>query len=191
VLGLVPVVFICSCTALWVRPSPYVLHCTEKHRTLRFSTCSLDFRFLGHLRLQPWGCTSETGYEFPGPLPWPHELPLCAGSSPHTTRPAEARHLVHVPTPPEVSGPSGGVIAGVRFTRDYHPRHLPPLVFLKPSTVYSSRRLACSVSHRHHLWDSKNTNSSLRFLAVPTGPSEDSPILDHEARSGLSFRKMT
>jgi hypothetical protein len=39
------------------------------------------------------------------------------------------------------------------------PQHLPPMVFLRPSTDCSSRRLACLVSYRHHLWDSKNTNN--------------------------------
>jgi hypothetical protein len=84
--------------------------------------------------------------------------------------PGRSRSLVCSPTPPEVSRPSGGVTAEVRSTRDYHPRHLPPLAFLKPSTVFSFRQLTCSVSYRHHLWDSKNTNDSV-FLAVLTGPS--------------------
>lgn len=86
-------------------------------------------------------------------------------------------------TPPEVCRPSGGVIAGVRSTRDYHPRHLPPLVFLKPSTAYSSRRLTYPVSYRHHLWDSKNTNRFIASLVFLTGLSEDSPVRDYEARN--------
>jgi len=67
------------------------------------------------------------------------------------TPPDRNRALAPAPTPPELCRPSGGVIAGVRSSRDYHPRHLPPLTFLKPSTVCTSSRLACSVSHRHHL----------------------------------------
>jgi len=55
--------------------------------------------------------------------------------------------------------PSGDITAGVRSARDFHTRHLPPLPFLRTSTDYSSRRLACPVSYRHHLWDSKNTCS--------------------------------
>jgi hypothetical protein len=39
-------------------------------------------------------------------------------------------------------------------------QHLPSMAFLRPSTAYSSRRLACPVSYRHHLWDSKNTNET-------------------------------
>lgn len=84
--------------------------------------------------------------------------------------PDRSRALAPAPTPPELCRPSGGVIAGVRSSRAYHPRHLPPLTFLKPSTVCTSSRLACFLSHRHHLWDSKNTNDSV-FLAVLTGPS--------------------
>lgn len=64
--------------------------------------------------------------------------------------------------------PSGGITAGVRSTRDFHPRHLPSLAFLRPSTVYSSKRFACLVSYRHHLWDSKNM-SGRYLLAFLTG----------------------
>jgi len=68
-----------------------------------------------------------------------------------------SRTLARERTPPEVSRPSGDITAGVRYTRDFHSRHLPPMSFLRTSTDYSSRRLACPVSYRHHLWDSKNT----------------------------------
>jgi hypothetical protein len=40
------------------------------------------------------------------------------------------------------------------------PQHLPPLGFLNPSTVCSSEQLACLVSYRHHLWDSKSGTDS-------------------------------
>jgi hypothetical protein len=101
------------------------------------------------------GCTSETGFRASGSIrpSTPPAALLCRRHS-RSIRPGP--HLASSPTPPEVSCPSGGIIAGVRSTRDYHPRHLPPMVFLRPPTVCSSKRLACSVSHRHHLWDSKN-----------------------------------
>jgi hypothetical protein len=76
--------------------------------------------------------------------------------------------------PPEIFSPSGGITVGVRSTRDFHPRHLPSLAFLSPSTVYSSKRFACLVSYRHHLWDSKNMNGRylLAFLTgLPWGQS--------------------
>lgn len=53
------------------------------------------------------------------------------------------------------SRPSGDIPAGVRFARDYHPRHLPLMSFLSPTAAYSSRLLACLVSYKRHLWDSK------------------------------------
>jgi hypothetical protein len=55
----------------------------------------------------------------------------------------------------EVVRPSGDITSRVRSTRDYHPRHLPPMSFLNPSTDSSSAWLACRISYRHHLWDSK------------------------------------
>jgi hypothetical protein len=79
--------------------------------------------------------------------------------------------LVCSPTPPEVLCPSGDVTAGVRFARDYHPRHLPPLAFLRPPTVYSSKQLVCLVSYRHHLIGFKEHERHVAFLAVLTGPS--------------------
>lgn len=81
-----------------------------------------------------------------------------------------SRTLAHSPTPPEVLRPSGDVTAGVRFARDYHPRHLPPLTFLRPSAVYSSRQLVCLLSYRHHL-GFKEHEQLVAFLAVLTGPS--------------------
>jgi len=55
----------------------------------------------------------------------------------------------------EVSRPSGGFSPGVRSTRGFHPRHLPPLGFLNPSTACSSSQLARLLSYEHHLWGSK------------------------------------
>jgi hypothetical protein len=55
----------------------------------------------------------------------------------------------------EVSRPSGGFSTGVRSTRVFHSRHLPPLGFLNPSTACSSSQLARSISYEHHLWGSK------------------------------------
>jgi hypothetical protein len=55
----------------------------------------------------------------------------------------------------EVLRPSGDVTCEVRLTRDFHPRHLPPLDFLSPPTASSFARLACLISYRHHLWGSK------------------------------------
>jgi hypothetical protein len=131
---------------------------------LRYFACRLDFgatllpKFPGHSsttdynlglhfrdRLRTSGLASQAA-RFTAFAP---VFRLCS----HST----GAELLCSPTPPEVCRPSGGVIAGVRFTRDYHPRHLPPMVFLRPPTVCTSRRLTCSVSYRHHLWDSKNT----------------------------------
>jgi hypothetical protein len=55
----------------------------------------------------------------------------------------------------EVSRPSGDISAGVRFARDYHPQHLPLMSFPSPAAAYSSRLLACLISYKRHLWDSK------------------------------------
>lgn len=82
------------------------------------------------------------------------------------------RPLVGRTTPPQVSFPSGDVPVGVRSTRAYHTRHLPPSGFLSPTTACSSERLACPLSSRHHLWDSKNTNNGV-CLAVLNSSSED------------------
>jgi len=156
---------------------------------LRSFTCILDFL----ATLQPkFPCCSFTigsnlGLHYrdrlrTSGLPrWLRGPPLCSAS--RLLQPPDRSRAARLPTPPEVCRPSGGVIAGVRSTRDYHPRHLPPLVFLKPSTACSSRRLTCSVSHRHHLWDSKNTTRWIAFLVFLTGPSEDSPVRDYEARN--------
>lgn len=59
------------------------------------------------------------------------------------------------PTFRELPRPSGDIFAGVRCSRAYHPRHLPFLDFLNPSTVCSSRQLARHISYKRHLWDSK------------------------------------
>lgn len=72
--------------------------------------------------------------------------------------------------------------SGVRSSRVCLTRLLPPLTFLKPSTVCTSGRLACSVSYKHHLWDSKNTNSSLPSLSWQLRPKTIPPgftILRH------------
>jgi hypothetical protein len=127
------------------------------------------------------GCTSETGCEFPGLLFRAARL-LALRRVIACGAPGFHQALLHFPTPPEFHLPSGGVIAGVRSSRAYLPRHLPPLTFLKPSTVCTSSQLACLLSYRHHLWDSKNTNGSLRLIFL-TGPSEDGPVRDDEART--------
>lgn len=64
--------------------------------------------------------------------------------------------------------------------RAFHPRHCPPLGFLNPSTVYSSEHVVCLVSYRHHLWDSKNRNDSVK-LRFSNGLSEDMPNEDTES----------
>ena len=56
----------------------------------------------------------------------------------------------------EISHPSSDIPAGVRITRAYLTRHLPPSSFLSSSTVFSSRRIACPISCRRHLWGSKS-----------------------------------
>lgn len=58
----------------------------------------------------------------------------------------------------EVEHPSGDISCGVRITRVYLTRHLPPMSFLSPSTGFSSSRIACLISCRRHLWGSKNRN---------------------------------
>jgi hypothetical protein len=139
-------------------------------------------------RLQPWAAPQRQAADFWDCFadrtiyPFASVLRECG----HST----GVELFHSPTPPEVCRPSGDVIAGVRSTRDYHPRHLPPMVFLKPSTACTSRRLTCSVSYRHHLWDSKNT-FGVAFLVFLTGPSEDSPVRDYESRARSPSRRMT
>ena len=65
--------------------------------------------------------------------------------------------------------------------RVYHPRHCPPLGFLNPSTVCSSEHVVCLVSYRHHLWDSKNRNESVK-LRFSFGVSEDMP--NEDTKSG-------
>jgi hypothetical protein len=47
------------------------------------------------------------------------------------------------------------------MTRDFHPRHLPPLGFLNPPTASSSTWLACLISYKHHLWGSKLKEQSV------------------------------
>jgi len=83
------------------------------------------------------GCTPETGSVLSG-LCVPAQLPpLCARF--RLIDPSNrSRSSQHSPTPPEVSSPSGDVTAGVRSTRAYHTRHLPPLTFLRSATAYSS-----------------------------------------------------
>jgi hypothetical protein len=70
-------------------------------------------------------------------------------------RPTRRNRALDCPDLYEVLRPSGDITSRVRFTRDYHPRHLPPVSFLNSSTDFSSAWLACRVSYRHHLWDSK------------------------------------
>jgi hypothetical protein len=154
VLHLTLVVFGCSCTAVWVGPSLFALCCAEAQDLEVFHVQSRSPMTL-RSPTPALSCTSETGSEFLGLLCLPHDPPLCTGFSlSRLARPKPNAALLPQRLL-EVCRPSGGVIAGVRNTRDYHPWHLPPLVFLRPSTACTSRQLACSVSHRHHLWDSK------------------------------------
>jgi len=154
--------------------------------TLRFFALNLARGLLLELRLQPWAASQRQPVSFWGCSPC-RTIPRFAPSP--RERDSPERVLACSPTPPELHRPSGGVIAGVRSSRAYLPRHLPPLTFLKPSTVCSSRRLACLLSYRHHLWDSKNTNGPLRFLVFLTGPSGDGPVRDDEARTLLASVK--
>lgn len=50
------------------------------------------------------------------------------------------------------------------------------MAFLKPATVYPSRRLTCSVSHRYHLWDSKNIRDVLPSLQPLRVYPKDGPF---------------
>lgn len=78
----------------------------------------------------------------------------------------------------EVLRPSGDITCGVRLTRDFHPRHLPPLGFLNPPTVSSSAWLACRISYRHHLWGSK----------LKEQKCDSSSVLISRSREGSSQR---
>lgn len=103
-------------------------------------------------------CTSETGHRTFVPFVTCHERgaslrrPVAIVTS---TRP-EPCGCFSGPRLLELARPSGDVCAEVRSSRAYHTRHLPPLGFLIPSTVYSFRRIACPVSYKRHLWGSKN-----------------------------------
>lgn len=77
---------------------------------------------------------------------------------PHNRSHALDEQRVHLPF--ELTRPSGDITAGIRFTRAFHTRHLPPMGFLIPSTASTSSRLACPVSYRRHLWDSKNKSGA-------------------------------
>lgn len=77
---------------------------------------------------------------------------------PHNRSHVFDEQRAHLPF--ELTRPSGDLTVGIRFTRAFHTRHLPPMGFLIPSTVSTSSRLACPVSYRRHLWDSKNTSGA-------------------------------
>jgi hypothetical protein len=122
-------------------------------RTLRFSTC---FRSVASARRAPVGL----GLHLEDVL---HRVPLFVLDSSRrlcsnglcfvlltSTLNPHANHASR-----EVSRPSSDIPAGVRFARDYHPRHLPLMRFLSTAAVYSSRLLACLISYKRHLWDSK------------------------------------
>lgn len=164
-----------------LRPSTVRLHWA-----LRFSASVLDIRLHFYPRLQPSAAPQRHVANIRVCLPG-RTIRRFAPTPRSCCPPDRGRVLAPAPTPPELCRPSGGVIAGVRSTRDYHPRHLPPLAFLKPSTVCTSSRLACFLSHRHHLWDSKNTNGVSRILEFPTGSSEDDPAREFRDSDMLEF----
>jgi hypothetical protein len=86
-----------------------------------------------------------------------------------------SRSSLHSPTPPEVSLPSGDVTAGVRSTRDYHTRHLPPLIFLRSATAYSSNGLPV-MFRTGTTYGFQRTRTSVAPLAVLSGlPSRTLP----------------
>jgi hypothetical protein len=161
-----------SCMALWVRPSPFVHDAVVHHRR--------PWGFPGeplvcdhsHPAEQVLGCTSETRRQTSTPASPRRKQHRFARHS-LSCGPNERTHsLVGRTTPPQVSFPSGDVPVGVRSTRAYRTRHLPPSGFLSPTTVCSSERLACPLSSRHHLWDSKNTNNGV-CPAILNSSSED------------------
>jgi hypothetical protein len=93
--------------------------------------------------------------------------PLCVGYS-RLTHPTGVGRGVAVPRLPRFTVPRAAspLESGTRVEPSIEvapdvgfPPHLPPLAFLRPPTACSSSRLACPVSYRHHLWDSKNTNN--------------------------------
>lgn len=96
---------------------------------------------------------------------WPREQPLCLGSSLFATLRPKSKLAFH-PTPPELLRPSGGIIAGVRSTRDFHPRHLPPLIFLRSSTVCSSSNLPV-LFHTDTTYGIQRTNDTLSLKPTP------------------------
>jgi len=114
--------------ALLVRPSPFALCCCGLQRTLGSFAACLGFRLLVGPRLQPWLCHRDR-LQVSGsaqPCCWVRffatALPLCSLLD-------RSRAVLSSPTPPEVCRPSGGVTAGVRFSRVSRPGIFRPWPF--------------------------------------------------------------
>jgi hypothetical protein len=127
------------------------------------------------------GCTTETGSVRPGSCLLASILPALRRVLPFVGPTNRSRSLLHLPTPPEVSVPSGDVTAGVRSSREYHSRHLPPVTFLRSST-------ACSSNGSPVVFRTGTTYGIQRTRTIcctPRSPSRsnlaDSPVMNHEA----------
>jgi len=174
----------CARTASWVRPSPSILRNVRMHWILGFSAC--NSRSPSDLRspTPTFGCTSETGVECLGFVLLAARIAALRRLIANATHPTGAGCCSSSPRLLELCRPSGGVIAGVRSTRDCHPRHLPPLIFLRSSTACTSRRLAMfSFTQAPPMGFKEPTKRFVASLAVLTGPSEDGPARDHEDRT--------
>lgn len=102
----------------------------------------------------------RSGFEHPSCCICHRSAPLCVDLLRYVTARPKPRVMPTESTSDRGLRPSGDITAGVRFTRAYHTRHLPPLGFLTSSTASTSSQLACPVSYRRHLWDSKNTSGA-------------------------------
>jgi hypothetical protein len=147
-----------------VGPSPSILHMREACWILGSSTCAPAHRS------DRWTFDCSLGLHLRDRSP-------TAGSHPAVTNLAALRRPRSRVTQPKlsrtsclspwVSRPSGDSAVGIRYSRACLTRLLPPVAFLRPSTDYSSDRVACLLSYRRHLWGSKNVNNLSVLSAFP------------------------
>jgi hypothetical protein len=144
----------------------------------------LERRLLLVPRLQPWAALQRQARCVRVCACWPRSQPALRRVLPFAGPTNRSQSLLHSPTPPEVFVPSGDVTAGVRPTREYHSRHLPPLIFLRSSTVYSSNGSPV-VFRTGTTYGIQRTRT---ICCTPRGPSRsilaNSPVLNHEASTG-------
>jgi len=150
---------------------------------MRYSTGDLAYRANPVSPDPSLGLHSSGRYGSYGPFFLPKPSPLCwalawFGHTPEAVCGCRGHASHEVVTPLTTSPPESGILEAST------PRHLPPLGFLNPSTVYSSKRLACLVSYRRHLWGSKNQDAPGNFRAPAEGPiRRPIPRLGRERRA--------